>query len=388
MADETANQGSGTATTDSNPHNTANSTKTVSLEGLQRYHHEVCGALGLEQDTLKYDYTYTSTNPKHESETFTAPDTLKGAVDDLYGKTMLMCDSAKKFFDAQYHSKFDETRGSSSLSLSVSPANVSMFESGDSTVTITATFTPGSDTLKYVDENGIEHASEPKSNVFVNQGTTEAPVYVTDFAGSVTAPSAATLQWTRTTNTSTKVVYTASYTFNALDSKKTTTTETGTTVTYEDIAPKLPEFAASGSVKQTHWTSSADPQQDGTNSSHNLSKTASVGLTTSGTWAFQHFDSKPTANFFNENYKDKFASIGKDVQTITTSVKELKGGKYGVKYIYIISKSSNLSVKTTAGVPQIVAEGSISTVAGTYYIYHSKNEQSGNLNGLVITGVQ
>lgn len=370
-----------------NPHKESSATeeKAVTYTGLQRYHHQVCDVLGLENDTMKYSYT-KGEGFDDDNHDITAPENVKEAVDELYDKTLIMCDAAKKFYETEYHSKFGQTNGKPTLTLTLDPKELDFKGSGDTTVKVTATFVPGDSVVKYVDANGVAHEGVHKTNSFINTGTDVSPVYINDFRGSLgktySEDADKQLTWTLKTNTATKVVYETTYTFNALD---TTHVDAEGNITYTNIEDNLPSFNCSGSVTQTQWIGAVEPTKTGTPTSHDLSDNKTVVMNAAGTWAFQNFDEKPTAKFFNDNYKDSFATCGQDVQTVTTSTTELNGGKYGVKYIYIITRNSSLTVKTTAGVSQIVAEGSIDTVAGKWYIFHSNNKQSGNLNSLKVT---
>lgn len=136
-------------------HTTDQANKVVTLEGLGKYHHSMVSALGLTQDTGAYDHKYKTAGADHTEEEVQAPKSVKGALDDLYGHTMILCDDAKKYFEAQFHSLFTGSWNNGSGSLTGGTTYGAKI-TGTKTVTLTATFKPGQYSGQYVNASGVK----------------------------------------------------------------------------------------------------------------------------------------------------------------------------------------------------------------------------------------
>lgn len=347
MADETK----GTTATNNNPHKADSHTKTVSLEGLQRYHHEVCGALGLEQDTLKYEFTagtYDSTN----HEITVSVDNVKEGLDLALTKSMMMCDGAKNYFEKQYHGMFSRTYdgGSGSIDNSID-SSYSWNATGTKSGVLTATFTPGKITCNYVTADGST-TNKKLNTVFVRDDESKPFVTISE--------AAKTAGWTLGTNTNTSVTYTREISFDL-----------GTV--NDKTAPELPSYSLTGTGK----VKDADPTTQTLND-----KTLAFSKSTSESITL----GKPK-NFYVTNVsKSSWSTMSTGAQQFfydnVASAPEFKlpcsfsitkeerdaNGTNEVRWI-CFSTSSTVSMIDAAKANPIRQNDSITTKWGTYYWY-------------------
>lgn len=337
--------------------------KLVTLEGLGKYHHSMVSALGLTQDTGAYNYTYTSTDPAHTGETHTAPTTVKGAMDELYGKTMLMCDAAKAFYEKEYHKQFKANWDTGSGSMSPTSKTYAVSDVGDKTVNLIATFTPGSYSVEYVDANGDSKTTTVPTK-FVNNGTAEQPSYLTVSSG-----------WTITSQSETSVTATKTLTV-PLGTLTQTTAYSGTTdsctatgnvyivdpVTRElttKVEPtqfsKEPGFSASQSKPSSFYIT-------------NVEVTDGAEIKTGSTTGVAK-----ARKLFEDNVLTA-TSTGTTVKTFTDG-KDVSYTGTG-KYIIFFTQKSDRVIKS-AGLTDMIEHstnkytGSLGTRWGTYYYYIS-----------------
>ena len=312
-------------------HDASAETKLVGLNGLTRFSHEVVGKLGLKQDTYEYNYTIGTGYDDDNHTGLATPDNVKEAIDQLYDKTAIMCDSAKSYYEKSYHKLFkDEYTVSCSVTggTTINPVNTD-----SKTVTLTATFT-GTAKLTYPTDDG--------SSTSVNKTL------------NIESMSAVTDGWTLDTASSsdTKKVYTRTVTF-AKDG----------TGDYDFTNNK--SFPCSGTVTYYKW----DPttlSQVTTTGSATKSGSATVSITRNNFW-FNSLDTMD-ADTFNSSYKaaDTFTTgANKPFQTVSGKPLIFCSTSGSMKF----EQLSTTIIRTTA---------TISTELGTYYVY-----TSGNGNGTI-----
>lgn len=335
--------------------------KLVTLEGLGKYHHSMVSALGLTQDTGAYNYTYTSTDPAHTGETHTAPTTVKGAMDELYGKTMLMCDDAKKYFEAQYHSLFTSSYDHGTGSISKNPNSGFTYNGSTDAVTytLTATFTPGNQTAYYI-ENGKEK-SKTIATTFYNTGTAENPVYVSVPADSGWVVSS-------TNNGPTEVVFTKTVTKNPGTDADFSTKDlssvsvTGTGLVYDiDPTKQVLKSTATTEFSQTlnvTWSLKSPFDFYWAELSNADYLAIKDGDTTKVKTLFDNkYKTSGTGTFSNGEFKFNMRKEEKDPVT-----------KENLTHVIFFSKTTGRTF-TQSGESQILADGSFSTRFGTIYYY-------------------